>query len=148
MPGEAQLAGTGWNGEVWINDGIALYELKQVVSFTLPQDEVDRVETSHLKSPGRRRQYAEGMVDGGKVTVNLNYRILSDTDIKIRAWQAAGGERAIKLVIPERGATIGQVTCNAILTGYDPGEVNADDKMEATLTLTSTGAVTVAAYTA
>lgn len=145
---ETQLAGTGWNGEFWINDGTALYELRQVVSFTLPQDEVDEVEITHLKSAGRRREYAEGMIDGGEFEVTLNYRPLSDTDTKIRSWQAAGGPRAFKAVVPERGVPTAQFTGTCILKGYDAGEVSPDDKMEATLTLRLSGAVTVAAYTA
>lgn len=148
MAGEAQLAGSGWGGEFHLHDGTALYELVQVVSFTLPSDEVDEIDITHLKSAGRRREYAEGLIDGGEFEVVLNYRPLSDTDIKIRAWQAAGGPRAFKAVIPERGTKTAQITGNAVLRGYDQGEVNAEDKMESTLTLRVTGAVTVAAYTA
>ena len=148
MPGELQLSGTGWNGEFWLNDGVSLYELKQVVGFSLPSDDVDEIEITHLKSAGRRREYAEGLIDGGEFEITLNYRPLSDTDIKIRAWQAAGGPRAFKAVVPERGVPIVQFTGTVVLRGYDPGEVNAEDKMEASLTLRTTGAITVAAYTA
>lgn len=148
MAGEAQLAGSGWGGELWVNDGTALYELKQVVSFTLPQDETDQVDITHLKSAGRRREYAEGLIDGGEFEVTMNFRVLSDTDIKLSAWQAAGGPRAFKAVVPERGVPTAQFTGTAILSGYDRGEVNAEDKMEATVTLKITGAVTIAAYVA
>lgn len=148
MAGETQLAGTGWGGEFWLNDGTTLYELRQVVSFTLPQDETDEVDITHLKSAGRRREYAEGLIDGGEFEVVLNYRAQSDTALKISAWQAAGGPRAFKAVIPERGVPTEQFTGNVVLRGFDRGEVNAEDKLEATLTLRITGPVTIAAYSA
>lgn len=148
MAGETQLAGTGWGGEFWVHNGTTLTELKQVVSFTLPQDETDEVDITHLKSAGRRREYAEGLIDSGEFTVVLNYRPNSDTDILLRGFQAAGGQRAFKAVIPERGVATWQVTGNVIMRGYDRGEVNAEDKMEATVTFRVTGALTEAVYSA
>ena len=60
---ETQEASIGWGGEVWLSTDDTegnLVELVQVVSFSLPSDTADRVETTHLKSPGRRRQYTAG----------------------------------------------------------------------------------------
>jgi len=137
-----QLAGIGWGGEFWLSDGAVtpvLKELIQVKSFTLPQDEVEQVETSHLKSPGRRREYAPGMIEGGEFEVTLNFRAGSDTDQLLAAALVAGDNRDFKAVVPERGVPVWDIEGECIIAGYDRGEVNIDDAMEATVTCKITG---------
>lgn len=146
---ETQEASIGWGGEVHLSTdatALNLEELVQVVSFGLPQDQIDRVETTHLKSPNRRREYTSGLIDGGEVEVVLNFRPGSDTDQLIEDAQAAGDERAVKFVVPQLGTPAWDYSTTAIVTGYDRGEVTADGKMEATMTLAITGAVTSAAH--
>lgn len=146
---ETQEASVGWGGEVHLStdDQVAgLVELVQVVSFGLPQDEVERVETTHLKSPNRRREYTSGLVDGGEVEVVLNFRPGSDTDTALEAALAAGDERAARFVVPELGTPAYDYDTLVIVTGYDKGQVTAGEKMEATVTMAITGAVTKAAH--
>lgn len=148
---ETQVASTGYNGEVHLSsDGTALnlVELVQVVSFSLPSDTSERVETTHLKSPNRRRQYTSGMIDGGEVEVTLNFRPGSDTDQAIEDALAEGDERAARFVIPELGVPTWEYNTTVVVTGYDKGEVVADGKMEATVTMAISGAVTGSAYVA
>ena len=151
MAGENQEASTGYNGEVHLStDGTAanLAELKQVVMFSLPSDTAERVETTHLKSPNRRREYTSGMIDGGEVEVTLNFRPGSDTDLAIEDALAGGDVRAARFVIPELGVPTYQYDTTVVVTGYDKGEVVADGKMEATVTMAMSGAVTGSAYVA
>lgn len=145
MAGETQEASTGWNGEAWMHDGTSLYELVQVKSFTLPNDESERVETTHLKSPNRRRQYTPGMSEGGEITIVLNFRPLSDTDIKLRAAKAAADSRDWELHIPELGDVVAVSSFMGTVTGYDRGEITADGVMEATVTVTVDSEETFAA---
>ena len=145
-----QLAGIGWGGEFWLGDEAdpsVLTELVQVKSFTLPQDEVEQVETSHLKSPGRRREYAPGMIEGGEFEVVLNYRAGSDTDLLVQTALNDGLPRPFKAVVPERGVAVWDITGTGVVTGHDRGEVNVDDAMEATVTVKITGLPTEAAHT-
>jgi len=144
-----QLAGIGWGGEFWLgNDATpsVLTELVQVKSFTLPQDQVEQVETSHLKSPGRRREYAPGMIECGEFEVVLNFRAGSDTDQLISDALNSGENRDFKAVIPERGVPVWDVTGECIVVGYDRGDVNVDDAMEATVTCKVTGLPVEAAH--
>jgi len=146
---ETQEASIGYGGEFWLSsdDTTAnLAELVQVVSFGLPQDKTDRVETTHLKSPNRRREYTSGMVDGGEVSITFNFRPGSTTDQALEAAQASGAERAIRFVVPQLGVEAWMYTTTAVITGYDRGTVTAGDKMEATVTVAITGAVTSAVY--
>lgn len=146
---ETQEASIGWGGEVWLSTDATLGnidELVQVVSFGIPQDEVERVETTHLKSPNRRREYTAGLVDGGEVEVVLNFRPGSDTDQLLEDALTAGDERAVKFVVPHLGTAAWDYTTTVIITGYDRGTVAAGDKMEATVTMAISGAVTSAAH--
>ena len=142
-------ASTGYAGEVHLSTDATtanLTELVQVVSFSLPSDTSERVETTHLKSPNRRREYTSGMIDGGELEVTLNFRPGTDTDLLIEAALAAGDERAAKFVIPELGVAAYDYDTTVVVIGYDKGEVTADGKMEATVTMAVTGAVTGAAH--
>lgn len=150
MVGETQKARIGWGGEFWLSsDDTAanLNEMVQVVSFGLPEDKVDEVETTHLKSPNKRREFIGGLIDGGEVDVVLNYRPGSDTDIAARDALRSGTTRACLFVVPdEEGIPEWQVATSGIVKGYSRGEVVADGKLEATLTLKVTGDSTEGAY--
>lgn len=145
MP-ELQKATTGWGGSVHLHNGTVLFDLVEVVSFNLPSDSVERIETTHLKSPNRRRQYTTGLIDGGEVEIVLNFRSGSDTDLLLEAALAAGNDRAAKFGVPELGVQVRQYSTTVVVTGYDKGTVSADGKLEATATFTITGGVTAAAF--
>lgn len=148
MAGETQEASIGWGGEVHLSTDSTvanLKELVQVVSFGLPNEEVGEVETTHLKSPQKRREFIAGLADGGSVDVVMNYRPGSDTDLLILAAKAARDTRALRFVIPEGGTAAVQVDTTCYVSGYDRGEVTADGKLESTVTFRITGAETQAA---
>lgn len=139
------LAKTGYGGEFWLgNTTDVLTELVEVVSFSLPNGETETVEATHLKSPNRRREYIAGMIEDGELEVMLNYVPGSATDTLILTALTDGDSRPYKAVIPRLVANW-NVTGTCIVTGYDRGSVEADGKMEATLTVRLTGASTEAA---
>lgn len=140
-------ARTGWGGQFHLNSGTTLTKLAEVVSFSLPSQEVEQVEASHLESPGRRREYITGMIEAGELEVTMNYVPGSTTDLLIRDALDDGDARAFKAVVPN--ATLGrQFEGSCIVVGYDLGSVEADSKMEATMTVRITGAVTESAVSA
>jgi hypothetical protein len=138
----------GWGGELWLHNGTALYELVEVVSMTPPSGEKERVEYTHLKSPGRRRQYKPGLIADSEATAVINYRPGSTTDTLLRAAYTAGDTRAIKMVFPEDGVEAYQVTFNGAVSNYSPGEVVADGIMQATVSFTVVTEDTWAPYSA
>jgi hypothetical protein len=137
----------GWGGELWLHDGTALYELVEVVSMTPPSGEKERVEYTHLKSPGKRRQYKPGLVADSEASAVINYRPGSTTDTLLRSAYNIGDDRAIKMVFPEDGVEAYQVTFTGAVSNYSPGEVVADGIMQATVTFTVASADTWATYT-
>lgn len=148
---ETQEASTGWNSEVWVStDDTAtnLDQLVEVVSFSAGQQSVDRVETTHLKSPGRRRQYTSGMIDSGEAEIVLNTRRGSDTDVMLQAALVAGTERYIRFNYAELGVLTWTDNVKGVIIGYDKGEVTPDGKMEATVTVALNELVSSVAYVA
>jgi hypothetical protein len=147
---ETQTPSIGWGGEVHLSTDeteVNLEELVQVVSFGLPNHEVDEVEVTHLKSPNKRREYIAGLSDGGEVEVVLNYRPGSDTDALLLAARSARDVRAVRFVIPSDGVAAYQIDTFAYVSGYDRGTVEAGEKMEVTVTLRITGDETQEAVT-
>lgn len=148
MP-ELQEATVGYMGEVWLYDGAALYELNQVKSFQIPgAGERDQVETTHLKSPGWRREYVSTFYADSDFEATLNSRPLSTTDTLLDAARSAGDVRAMKVVLPENGVPVAQITLTAKCINYERGEVTPDGVMEATATFRVVTIEAVGAYEA
>ncbi len=146
---ETQLATVGYMGEVWLHNGTALYELTQVKSFQIPgPGERDQVETTHLKSPGWRREYVSTFYADSDFEVVLNSRPLSTTDTLLASANGDDVIRPMKVVIPENGLPVAQVELTAKCIGYDRGEVTPDGVIEATATFRVVTIDAIEAYVA
>lgn len=136
----------GWGGKVLVstdNTEANLTELSEVVSCTFPQDQADEVDVTHLQSPGRRKEFISGLIDGGEVTVTLNYQPGSATDILLTAAKTAGTTRKVRFEIPDDTGT-GTIDWNFTTSGfvkkYAPDTMEAGNKITATATIRITGA--------
>lgn len=136
-------AAIGWGTEFHLHDGTALVELGEITEVTPPNEQTDDVEVTHMKSPGKRREYIGGLIDSGEGTFVMNYVPGSATDALIRAAQTAGDARPYKIVIPD-GTGTWEITGTCVVKGYERG-VPIDDRMTATLTVRFSGAATEAA---
>lgn len=135
----------GWGGKVYLstdNTEANLAELLEVVEVTFPSDETDEVEATHLQSPGRRKEFISGLIDGGEVTITTNYDPGNATDLLLTAAKEAGTTRKVKFVIPDASGT-GTADWNMVTSGfvkkYAPDRMSAADKITATTTLRITG---------
>lgn len=137
---------TGWGGEFHLHNGSTLVELANIASIEPPEDSVDEIEVSHLKSTGRRKEYITGMIDGGNIVVEMIHVPNSASDQLCLAAKAAGDSRAWKIVFPDTDGTAQrQYTGNGIVTGYRVNALTPKDAQTSTLTIRVTGAVTEAA---
>lgn len=146
---ETQEASTGWNGEVWLssdNTVANLVELQEVRSFTPGSPTAERVETTTLKAPGRRRTHTKGMIDSGEAQIVVNARRGSDTYVALKAALTEGGDRYIRFNYPELGELVWTDDILGEVTGIDEGEVAPDANMEMTITVTINSVVSSAAY--
>lgn len=141
----------GWGGEVQLSTSSSvngLVELGEVTSFGLPDDTADDVEVTHLKSPGKRKEFLRGLIDGGEVEVEMNYVPGSATDLLIVDARDDGDVRAVRFIIPDEvGTAEWQITTSCFVKAYSRGPVTPGEAIKATATLRITGAQSEAAET-
>lgn len=115
-------------------------DLGEVFNITPPSSTVDQVDVTHMQSPGRRREFIDGLIDPGECSFEINYIPGSDADALLLAIvNTPLGEsrtRECRIIYPNSV----QDTFNANLQSYEPN-VPTDDKMTATVTLKVTGEV-------
>jgi hypothetical protein len=135
----------GWGGELHVstdNTEANLVELAEVRDVSFPQDEADEHEVTHLKSPGRRKEFIQGLIDGGEMTATLNYDPGSATDLLLTAAKDTGTTRKIKIVIPDdsgTGAADWNFVTSAFVKRYAPDNMEANAPITATAVLRVTG---------
>lgn len=148
---ETQEASTGWGGEVWLSTDETeanLEELIDVRSFKPGSGETERVETTTLKSPNRKRQFTAGLINSGEATIVINARRGSDTYALLKDAHVAGDERYLRFNYPEIGVLTWSDDVLGVVTGFDQSEVSPDGNMEITVTVTINDEVASAAYVA
>lgn len=132
---ETQEATDGYGGEFHVGNPTTLYELHEVKSFDVPSPGGrEQLDKTHLKSPGRRRQYLSTWYEDSDFVVVTNSRPGSDTDVAQESALAAGDVRPFKAVLPEDGVPTTQITGTAKCIAYNRGTVSNDGIMEATST--------------
>lgn len=136
----------GWGGKFFLgtaNTEASLVEMAEVRECGFPQDETDEAEATHLKSPGRRKEFVAGLIDGGEFTVTFNYVPGSATDLAMTDAKETGTTRKIRIVIPDETGT-GTADWNIVTSGfvkkYAPDNMAPGDIITATATIRVTGA--------
>ena len=148
---ETQEASTGWNGEVWISTDDTVTNLAQLVEvrmFTPGSGTAERVETTTLKTPNRRRTYTKGLIDSGEAEITLNARRGSDTYTLLKAALNAASERYVRFNFPELGVLVWQDDVMGEVTGFAENSVEPDGNMEFTVTIAINNTVASIAYAA
>jgi hypothetical protein len=141
----------GWGGELQLSTDGTLgncAELIEVRSYNAPTDEADEHEVTHLKSPDRRKEYLQGLIDAGEVSATLNYIPGSATDLLLTDALDSGTTRAVRFIIPDpAGAAAWKIETSGFVKRYAPDTVEANAPITATLTLRITGGKTQGAVT-
>lgn len=125
--------------EIWDTTlGTPAYTTIQEVTDINPgNDTVDLIDATHMASPGRRREFVAGLVDGGDLSVEVNFVPGSASDILIRTYLSTGASENHRITFPNNA----RVTVAGIITGYDR-QAPIDGKMAATITVKRSGAET------
>ncbi|WP_304615841.1 phage tail tube protein [Paracoccus sp. (in: a-proteobacteria)] len=105
-------------------------ELAFVGDIEMPNEQVDEVEVTHMKSPGRRKQFIAGLVDGGEVGVPMNYIPGSATDTLLIGLKASGEIVQVEITLTADGTP---ETYAGFLKSYSR-TAPVGDKMMATAT--------------
>jgi hypothetical protein len=137
----------GWGGELHVstdNTEANLVELLEVREVGFPSDEADEHEVTHLKSPGRRKEFIAGLIDGGEFTATLNYDPGNATDLLLTAAKDTGDTRKIRIVIPDdsgTGTADWNMVTSVFVKKWAPDNMEANAPITATVTFRVTGAL-------
>lgn len=129
MPSTAVL---GYNVDFAIYNGSTYTQVAEVISITWPGYKRDAVDVTYMDSTDQFREYIPGLMDGGEVTVEMNW-VPSASDVIITALTAsATGQFKITY---NAGVN---VVFKAVVTAYQP-QSPLGDKLSATATFKVTG---------
>lgn len=132
-------ADIGYGGKVEVETSTGVwFELAEVTNVTPPNESVDVIEATHMQSPGRTKEFIQGMIDPGDFSCELNWVPGGATDDYVIAWRVSGETRSVRITTPNDTT----YTFPAFVTGWSPQMPN-NDKMAATLTCKVAGAMTV-----
>lgn len=124
------------NGVIGYGTGITANgsEVIEVIEVTPPNSTADRVEVTHMKSPGRRREYIAGLQGDGTASFAINWKPGSAADVLLRGLKATG-ETVAWVVTWASGVTC---TFSGSILTYEKS-VPIDDRMTATLEIATSG---------
>ncbi|MEN2748184.1 phage tail tube protein [Sphingomonas sp. T9W2] len=138
---EAQI---GWGTEFWLaNAAGVLTELDEVVEVPFAEEVADDVEVTHMKSPGRRKEYKTGLIEPGEGTLMVNYIPGSPTDLLLAAAHQDGKVRAYKSVLLTEDGT--WEIEGFLIVKSRPRAVPIGDRKTQSIAVRFTGATTEAA---
>lgn len=126
-------ADLGYQSKFGIKAGSAYDYVAEVTSLTPPGWTRDTVDVTHLESPDMAKEFIGGLIEAGEATISINY-VPSATDTLLAAFTAARGE--FRVLFPSGTVAL---DFKGIVTGYEMGDLVADDKMSATFTVKATG---------
>lgn len=129
----ASSASAGYGARFFIREGVTYVPVAEVASITPPGWTRETIDVTNLESPDETREYIASLADAGEATITVNF-LPSLTDKLLTAFTAKSGE--FRVLLP--GGTIG-LDFDGIVTGYEIGDLVADDKMSATFTVKPTG---------
>lgn len=126
-------ADIGYGITFGIYNGATYTNVALVTSCTPPQFARDAVDTTHMLSTSKYREFVPGLINGGSPSITINYAP-SNADVLVTALQAStlGSFR----ITFSNAVT---VTFSGVPTAYQPGSMTPDSKMTATFTLQISG---------
>jgi predicted secreted protein len=124
----------GYGSRYEIYSGAMFVEVGEVINITPGEATADRVDATHMQSPGRRREYISGLIDNGEASFEINWVPGNTTDQLIRGLMTSGETVEHRVTFPN-GVTL---TYDASIIGYSKA-LPIDDRMTATITVAVSG---------
>lgn len=135
----------GWGGRLYLstdNTEANLVELLEVRECGFPQDEADEEDATHLRSPGRRKEFLQGLIDGGSFDAKFNYVPGAATDLALTDAKATGTTRKVRIVVPDEsgtGAADWNIVTSVFVKKYAPDGMTPGGIITSTATFRVTG---------
>ncbi|MCJ8139514.1 phage tail tube protein [Falsirhodobacter halotolerans] len=145
MPDTSPAGLIGYGSTVRIGRGAnpEWTDLDLIGDIEMPDEQVDEIDVTHMQSPGRRKQFIPGLIDGGEVAVPMNYIPGSASDQMLKELKASGEVVLIEITLP---AVAPAAAIPEVFAGYLSGYARTapvNDKMTATATFRLSEAVEV-----
>ncbi|WP_374578297.1 phage tail tube protein [Phenylobacterium sp.] len=120
------------------SDGGATWtKMLEVRSVTPPNESVDEPEATHMESPGRYKEFVQGLIDPGDMSFSVNHIEGGVTDDYIATWRGQGDTRLVRISWPSgRWRRFG-----GFVKGYVPDEITPGEIQTATITFRVTGEI-------
>jgi hypothetical protein len=130
----------GWGGRVYLQDAADTWiELEQVTDVPYPDDQVADVESTHMQSPDRRKEYIPGLIDGGTGDIVMNWLPASTTDVTCTEFKNSGDVRGLRVDTLLSDGSYWRSEVSVIAKGYKKA-TPIEGVKKATLTVRFTGA--------
>lgn len=113
--------------------------IAEVKTVDPPDQQADDVEVTNMDSPGRRKEYIPGMIEGGEASFSGNFlptNPTQDASTGLIALHASGEKRNWQIVFSDAAATT--VTFEAYVKSFKPdmGDVGSPLGFSCTLKVT------------
>lgn len=132
MPATEAVRGYGSTVEIGVGDPAVFTKLLGVEEFEFPDQTPDLVDATHLESPNDTEESIAGMKKQADWSVQIQYAPGGATDTLLEGLADTGETVQLKLT-PNGGSAS---TYAAYVRSWRPTQINAKDKMMATLTMT------------
>jgi len=130
----------GYNSFFAIDDGLGTFDtIAEIFEISPPNQQTSDVDVTHMASPNKTREFIQGMVDPGEMSIGINWVPGDATDVILQALKTSGAVRSMKITWPN----LVTWTFSGFIKGFEPS-APIDDKMTATITVRVTGSITIA----
>lgn len=135
------IIGYGATFERGTGSPLAFTEVARVVELGAPNISRDAVETTHLKSTSRYKEFIAGMRDGGEVSLTIVYNPENATHTSLKTDFDSNELGEYRVTIPSD--TNYEWTFQGLITSMET-PLPMDDKVTQAITIKVTGVVTFA----
>jgi len=126
------MADIGYNSTFGIYNGVSYVNVGEVFAITPPGYARDAIETTHMTSANRYREFIAGLLDAGEASIEYNYTPAA-AEVVYTAMQS-NSLGSFRITHPN-GVTL---TFSAVVTAWTPG-IPMDDRMTGTATFKISG---------
>ena len=125
---------------VGVKTALASYvEIGEIITGPDDEDSIAEVEVTNHQSPGNRREYIAGLIDGGSIDITCNYIPGDATQDLTTGLQKVFIDREIRTFIIVDPAAVVGTSVDCIVTSRAKTRP-IEDKMEISFSLKKTGA--------
>ncbi len=147
-------AALGYGAKLLMHDGVGVktalasfVEIGEINTGPDDEDSVSEVDVTNHQSPGRRREFIGGLIEGGTIDITCNYIPSDATQNLTTGLQKVFSDAEVRtFIVVDPGATVG-TSVDCLITSRAKTRP-VDDKMEISFSLRKTGAEVEAALPA